>query len=667
MAVLYFDNNTGDQSLDWMRTGLTDMMVTDLSQSPEFEVMGTDRLAQILVELKRADDRVLAADLVQEIASRAAVDKVLVGSYVKAGNTIRISARLQDARTGRIVTAERVEGAGESSLFNLVDELTRRIKTKMTEIGGSRAGALLTKPGDGPKKEEAGLDRGLTDITTSSIEAYRYYAEGINFHERGLSAQAAPLLEKAIAIDPRFAMAYAKLAVVHNNLVAFDKRDEFAKKALDLTDRLTTRERYYIEGFYYSNRPETWAQAIDAYEKGLTLHPEHQASRHNLGLILAVLERYPEAIEQYDEMRRRRTSNPTSYENLADALIQTGNIRRSREVADEFVRQYPESAAGLRMLGMTLIADGQLDRAREAFQKSESLDPLDVTARLHRRSVAMLQERWSDAATVDQELAGSPNPFSQFLGLLGGAWTAAAHGRRQVALDLLERCGRVPGLPRQQRAGTRNRLAEMLLRDGNAAAALAQTELGLVDARGRDAEFRALQLTALAQAALGRTGESAKTLDLLESRGRMLPSDRETRRVHWTRGQLAYQRGDTPTAIAELDKAVGMLPPHGPPTGPPSSHVELWYDAALANIKAGRDAQAAPLLERIQSGHERAFALELWSRTFFLLGQIYERRGDTARARQQYTHFVDLWRDGDLERGWVAEAQKKLSAASSTR
>ena len=102
------------------------------------------------------------------------------------------------------------------------------------------------------RRQVSGDDRGLTEVTTSSIEAYRYYAEGMNYHERGLSSEAAPLLEKATEIDPDFAMALAKLAVVNSNLGLFDKRDEYAKRALERTDRLTSRERYYIEGFYYS-------------------------------------------------------------------------------------------------------------------------------------------------------------------------------------------------------------------------------------------------------------------------------------------------------------------------------------------------------------------------------------------------------------------------------
>ena len=658
IAVLYFENNTGDASLDWMRTGLTDMMVTDLSQSADIEVLGTDRLVQILQELRRENDSVISADVVREIADRAAVDNVLVGSYVRAGGTIRLTARLQEARSGRIVSAEHVEGPGEASVFALVDELTRRFKSKFSELGGGRAGSLLPGPGEAPA--EAGLDRGLTDITTSSIEAYRYYAEGLHFHERGLSSQAAPLLQKAIEIDPGFAMAYAKLAVVHHNLVDFDKRDMFAKRALDLTDRLTTRERYYIEGFYYCLRPETVERGLQAYKQGLRLHPEHQASRHNLGLQLMFLERYAEGIEQYEEMLRRGTSNPTSYENLADMLVQTGDVRRAREVAESFGRRYPDSAAGLRVLGMTLAAEKRFDEARAAFEKSEALDPSHSFAKMGRRSVAMLQEQWEEVEAMNAELARSPSPFHRFLSLVGRALHADARGRSEAVRDFMDRAAQVAGLPPNLRGFARNRLAIRMLRQGKPASALARTELAIVDARQTEEEFEALQLHAVAQAAVGRAADAEKTLALLESKAKTVPSHQETRRVHWARGEIALGRKDLDTAVAELTKAVAMLPANGPVLGPPSNHCDLWFAAALAQLAAGRDGEAARLLERIQSGHERFFAMDTWARSFFLLGQIYERRGDAARAREQYARFADLWQDGDLERGWVAEAQTKL-------
>jgi tetratricopeptide (TPR) repeat protein len=103
-----------------------------------------------------------------------------------------------------------------------------------------------------------------------------------------------------------------------------------------------------------------------------------------------------------------------------------------------------------------------------------------------------------------------------------------------------------------------------------------------------------------------------------------------------------------------------MLPVHGPPLGPPTLHPTLWFAAATANLEAGQDDEAAKLFERLQSSYERTFDLDAYARSFYLLGQIYERRNDATRAREQYARFLDLWRDGDMERGWVADAQKEV-------
>jgi tetratricopeptide (TPR) repeat protein/TolB-like protein/predicted Ser/Thr protein kinase len=484
LAVLYFENNTGDASLDWMRTGLADMLVTDLSQATEFEVLGTDRVHQILQELRRDDDRVISADVVHAVAERGAVDNVLLGSYVKAGDVIRITARLQNASTGRIVTSEYVEGQGAGSLFTMVDELTKRFKARLTNLVAPAP--LVAPPGAAPP--ERGLDRGVTEITTSSIEAYRHYAEGIHLHERGLSLQAIPMLEQAVAIDPNFAMAYAKLAVAHSNIGSFVKSDEYATRALSLINRLTARERYYIEGFSYSCCPETYAKAIAAYTQGLALHPEHQASRHNLALLFLNLDRLPEAIEHYEELVRRGVSNPTTHENLAGAYVASGDVARAEAVAEAYLQRYPDSAAGLRSLASVRLAAGKLDEARALFVKAEGLNPADMGNRLGRRAVAMAAERWEEAEAITRDMTKAPG-FQPFVGYTGAALLSLVHGRGQEALSHLDRATTLPSVAPFNRAGSRNRTALLLLRRGDAAAALAQAQLAVTEARNRDQEY----------------------------------------------------------------------------------------------------------------------------------------------------------------------------------
>src|SRR6478736_5154625 len=169
VAVMYFENNTGNKDLDWLRTGLTDMLVTDLSQSPDIEVLGTDRLVQILGSLKKLDDRVVSFETVQEIAKRAGVQHVMLGSYIKSGDTIRINLKLQDASTGKIISTERVEAVNEASLFPMMDDLTHRLKEKFALPNSGSLSSLLAGPA-AANKRVVGLDRDLKDVTTSSLD-----------------------------------------------------------------------------------------------------------------------------------------------------------------------------------------------------------------------------------------------------------------------------------------------------------------------------------------------------------------------------------------------------------------------------------------------------------------------------------------------------------------
>jgi eukaryotic-like serine/threonine-protein kinase len=300
VAVLYFENNTGDPSLDWLRTALSDMMVTDLSQSPGIEILGTDSLYQILKDLNRLDERVNSLEVVREIAERARVETVLVGSFVKAGDTIRVNVRLQEASTGHILSTEHVEGQGESAIFPMVDDLTRRIQSRF-EV---------------PRVVE--LDRNLEEVTTASVEAYRSYAEGAYLHDQLREEEAIPFFERAVELDPDFGMALAKLAILHGNLNHDQESGEYARRALGKSDRLTLREKYYIEGLSNANRPETIPRAIEIYRKAVETYPDFDVARHNLALLYNDLELFDESFPLLQELKRRGMSFPGSYTMLAD-------------------------------------------------------------------------------------------------------------------------------------------------------------------------------------------------------------------------------------------------------------------------------------------------------------------------------------------------------------
>ena len=663
VAVLYFENNTGNPQLDWLRTGLTDMVVTDLSQSPDVEVLGTDRLVQILTDIRRQDDRVVSFDTVQEIAKRAGVTSVLLGSYVKAGDTIRINTKLQEAATGRIVTSERVEAVGESNLFATVDDLTRRIKARFVLPSGANPTAGLLKPPSAETKATgAGVDRDLKEVTTSSIGAYRYYAEGVDLHQRGREQEAVPLLEKAVQEDPAFAMALGKLAIVHGNLLHLNQSEDYAKRALAHLERLTPRERYYIEGVYYSRHSDTIGRAIDAYRKAFELYPDHASARHNLANLYDGLERYQESIPQYEELRRRGMTFPSTHGNLARAYARTGDFPTGFQVLREFLDRQPESASGHRQLAEYLIAWGRLDEAAAAFDRAEALAPGSPLVSLGRYELAMLSERWTDVDRHVRALRQSSDSFAKWLGGIGGASAALFKGRSEEALKMLgsAAAGQGPG-GSPLSATARTFAGRILLDTGRASLALTEAERALTEARGQNAEWDSRQLAAVATARLGRHAEAAKMLDDLSRRADQLPSNREKRRVHHAAGLLAIEQRDLTRAVNELKQADAMLPAADVP-GPPPPHARIWFDLASAQMLAGDLIGAKAHFQRlVDSGVMRTGSEMEFVRSLYFLGQISERQGDREKARTFFRRFVGYWNDGDLDRERVAEARRKTA------
>ena len=661
VAVLYFDNTTGDKELEWMRTGITEMVVTDLSQSQDLEVVGTDRLYGILAELRRADDKVLSPDVIREVAERTGVDNVIVGSYVRSGDAIRINVRLQEAKTGRIVTSERVEGPTASSLFAMVDDLSRRLRSRFEAIraGVGNAPALLNAPG---AASDGGLDRGLGDVTTSSIDAYKSYAEGVNLHERFREAEAATLFEKAIAIDPAFAMAYVKLAVVRFNLGHFDLSEKYATLALKHADRLTPRERFYIEGFYYSQRPATMARGFDAYAKCVELDAGHQACRHNLALGFTIIGRTAESARHYEELVRRGSTNPSAFSNLAGNYVALGELDKALAITQAFSKRNPENGTGHRGLGFVLIALGRHEEAIQELARAALLDPTDPAILFGRGVAQILREDWTAAREAAGALSSSPDETRKWFGAVLQMNISLFAGRSNDALSWADRAVGAYKVAGARSAVSRRVASGVHAAKGQTAQALSQAIKAVSDAKGLPEELNALVPAVGLLAQSGRAKEADDLLARQTAGADPLMASIVNRSVSWGRGQMALVGADYASAIRHLTVAQGLLNPRfGSVIGQPP-HVAIWFALGEAHLGAGKPADAEPWFQRVAtSGFEHSGHPIDFVRSFYHLGKIYDATGDAAKAREAYRRFVGYWKDGDLDRDRIAEAQKKLA------
>jgi tetratricopeptide (TPR) repeat protein/TolB-like protein len=649
IAVLFFDNNTGDASLDWLRTALADMLITDLSQSPDLRVLGTDRLYQILGDLNQLDERITSFEVVQEVAERADVNTVLLGSFVKAGESIRISIKVQEAETGEILTSEKAEGVGEDSIFPMVDDLTSRIKRKL-EI---------------PRTADLSTERGLQEVTTPSVEAYRYYVEGMALQmalqNQGKSLESMALLEKAVELDPGFAMALTSLSDAHYNLGQWKEFQDYAKRAFENADRMTSRERYYIEGNYYTLKEETFAQGIEAFKKGLELWPDHEDTRNNLAWTYGGLGRREEQIEHLEELRRRASSFPAVYFSLSFAYSTLGKQEQAHRVASDYQKSSP-GHNGHAVLGAYHLVWGELDAALDEFETAIRLSPDATGPKWGRRNAFILREEWADAESANRSLFESDELREKYNAALGLADLELYRGKSQAALESIRQAPRVYRESEEPFAGASVFGAELLLEMGRAGDALLEARKAQAIEPGNAGEWLGLFYESLAQARLGRMKDARETAEKLRRRTAPIPSDKEKIRHHHVLGELALAEGNTDEAIRELDKAAAMLHPRGLSGRQDPWHVPIWYSLASAHRAAGDDAKAAEWFERIaESTHEHVDWPILYVRSFYFLGKLHENSGETDRARQYYRRFVDFWKDGDLDRERVEEALGKIS------
>jgi TolB-like protein/Tfp pilus assembly protein PilF len=650
VAVLYFDNLSGDESLDWLRSGLTELLVTDLSQSPELRVLTTDALYEILDETGNLEARVTSAAVVREVAARAEVDHVVVGSFIRAGDTFRLSARLQEAATGDVVAAETVEGDGEDSVFESIDTLTRRIKDRLSV----------------PISNTAVVDRDLSDVTTASMDAYRHYTDGVNLISQGRYEEAIPVFERAIEIDPEFAMAFAKLAIVHGNIFDSDAARAYSAKAIEHADRLTQRERFYIEGRYYSQDSETTMQSIEAYENALALYPDDSASRNNVALEYGQLERHEEAIAHFEELLRRGSPFLPSYFNAAMAYVKNGDCERGYELIRDFVRRQPDYHFGYQDLAQVSMFCGRLEEARAALgaydESIEAGAPADVLHGNVRLRLHILADEFDEALAVNEALANSTSPVGRYRVYPRNRLAVAGY-RGDYADEMAFAVELAESMPDDAsgKADLFGDIAFWYLEIGDAELALAFAEQSRALTRTLDQQVDLAALTAVAQARAGRSVAARTAAQQHERLSTQVPNPWARRQELRVAAEIALGQDDLEEAIDRLREAYELLQ-SGPDFPPFDELVDYSFALAEAHFAAGNRVEASELFGAVtEAGSQRIYHPFEYVRSFYYLGKIAAEDGNGSAARRNYQRFLDYWGDGEIDRDRVAEARAFVS------
>ena len=650
LAIMYFKNNTGEEGLDHLRTMLCDLLIADLSQSTYIKVLSMDRLFSILKSLNQLEAKTYSTGVLKQVAEKSGADHILQGTYAKAGDKIRINIMLQDIDTGELISSEGAEGEGEESIFPMVDDLTRRIKSSFR-----LSAAQIASDYD----EEAGK------ITTSSAEAYKFYVEGRKYHNEGDHPKNIELMKKALDIDPEFAMAYRSLGIAYSNLGYSKEGKKYIQKALELTGRLSERERYAIQGDFYTRSSEkTYGKAIEAYSKLLNLYPEDRIGNVNLGVLYMSLEEWDKAIELYNVLIQSKDESYFAYYNTANAYNAKGMYDKAFEILQNYLEEFSDSYVIRWQLALNYFSLGNYELAFKELDKAISMFPtwyLTCTKGdfyFYRGDFLNAQKEYQKIFESKEDVAHwmAKIRLAVLCQSLGQYDQAKEHLRQSIELAMKKEA-------ENWEASSRLQLALIYRLKGDMESALKEykriSQIG-IDEEELNYQRLALwgkSLSYLEMEAIDNAQRAANELDTLIQEGM---NKKLLRLFYSVKGRIEFKNGNFSGAIDYFDKALDLLPSQSDPQY--DRHALFLNPLAIAYYKSGNLDAARKEYEkitRLTSG--RLFHGDIYTKSFYMLGKIYEEQGDTAKAIEHYEKFLDLWKDADPGIAEVEDAKKRLA------
>jgi len=650
LAVMYFENNTGDESLDHWRKALSDLLITDLTQSRYLRVLSGESLFNILSRLNKLEAKSYSSKDLEEVAVRGGVEHILVGKLAKAGDAFRIDIILQEAKTGESIGSDRVEGKGEESIFSMVDELTKRIKSHFKLSSEEIA---------------SDIDRMIGKITTSSPEAYKYFSQSNGPFNKGEYREAIQLMEKAVSVDPEFATAYLMMSAAYYNLGYAAEGKKYIQKALGLSDRVSDRERHKIQGEFYFYSQKTYGKAIEAFNKLLQLYPEDGTGNNELGLLYLWTEQWDKAIERFEVIIRGKGEFFIPYDNQADAYMAKGLYDKAKEVLEDYLNKFPDIAPVHRSLAHNYITQGKFDLAFSEVEKAFSLSPAHYSNFIRKGDILLYTGDLIKAEKEYKKLFEAEEKATHLSGLM-----------RLGSLYLLE--GRYRELENQMKQGIELakelgdmwwksefhlQLAYMHLNSGNPEEALKECNKAWNSAEEIESLSRqrlALYYKGLTYLEMSSMEKAQRVADELKE---LIQTEINSKAIRYhlhLLGMIELKKDNFSRAIENFKKAISLLPYQ---YSSYDDHALFIEPLASAYYKSEDFEKAREEFERITKlTTGRFFYGDIYAKSFYILGKIFEQKGWKGKAIEHYEKFLALWKNADPGIPEVEDAKKRLAA-----
>src|SRR3984957_947922 len=593
IIVADFINKTGDAVFD---TTLNQALRVQLAQSPVLDIISQQHLRQSLQFLGRKQDETITPQIAREIGEREGVKAILTGSIAPLGKAFVLALDAQNTANGDDIASAEATAPDKEHVLEALNQVTATMRGKLGESLSSIQ--RLNAP--------------FGQATTPSLEAFRAYALGDEAHQKGNDIpEAYDHYKRALELDPKLAMAWARLGVLKLNTGAISEATEYFTRAYQLSDNVSEREKLYIAGHYYSTVVGNLNKSIESLQVATQEYPLDVSNFINLGV---------------------------SY--LANGEIDKSDAANRRALALQ-----PDNAIALEngIAGATQLGD-----------PSEGEKDIAAAQRLGLNGTSLFsmeggfyasQSDWNSFQKIVAETNGRPDQFvvTNNLGSL-----VPQLGQIQLTKTTLLRAA--------------DQAASAKEPDAQAGALLSAAAAGWMVDRCFDPDQAVKQALKLdkgkitlinAANTLALCNQEKHANQMLSDLEKHYPEDTLVQELYVpeSRAWLALKAGDAQRALALLERVRAH---------DNASFAPYLRGLAYLQLKDARNAiasfQDATRRKGVAYGTGSPYAL-----SFLGLGRAYVMAGDKTNAKKAYDVFFSEWKNADADLPVIAEAKKEYA------
>jgi len=586
-----FDNKTGDEIFDKM---LKQGLAIQLQQSPFLNLFPESQMSHELRLMKRSPNERVTAEIAREICERENLKALIAGSIAPLGSHYVITLEAVNSQSGETLAREQVEAENKEQVLRALSRAATRLRERLGESLSS-----IQR-----------FDRPLQESTTAKPEAFKTYSQALELAVSGRLTEAIPFFQRAVELDPDFAIAHCHLAIMHWATGRPELAAEYAKNAYELKDHSGEIEKLRITHKYYSIVPGDLNKAIETLRLQRRTYPREWTAPHDLSLVYILLGQSDQAVAE----------------------------------ARESIRLNPQFAAPYLSLALSLLRLNHMAEAKAALTQAfqQGLDHRNFHYLLYQ--IAFIN---NDIIGMQQQLdwaSGRPDEWMAFdwqtgTAAFAGQWRKAQEFNHR-AIDLAMR-GNMKEAAAQY--ATEQALRGAIFRECRHVSANAAQGLKLT--RGRISLSRAALALALCS-------ESNQVKPIIDDLTKRYPEDTIVNSI-WLpaiQGVSELQRANAMQAMEQLQRISRY-----------EAAAEFWpqYLRGQAHLKLNRGAEAAAEFQSILDHRGYAPLSPLYPLAYLGLARALAVTGDAAQSRKAYKEFFAVWIDADADLPILIAAKKE--------